>query len=90
MSKLLKFIIIFALTLLVIFNCTYTFAAVNMNLGNNSTSTDDSSEPSSTTYSSTVSTSEFDLQLTNILCICLLVVGILLILLGIVILTRLK
>jgi len=90
MSKLLKFIIIFALTLLVIFNCTHVFAAVNMNLEDNPSTTDDSSEPSSTTYSSTVSTSEFDLQLTNILCICLLVVGILLILLGIAILIRLK
>lgn len=90
MSRLLKFIVILLLALLIIFNCSYAFAAVDMNLGNDTTTSEDTSKPSSTTYSSTVSTSEFDLELTNILCICLLVVGVLLILLGIIILIRLK
>ena len=44
----------------------------------------------STQYSTTVSASNFDLQLTNILSICLIVVGVLLILLSIAILIRLK
>ena len=86
MSKLLKFIVVIALALIVLFNCSYAFAAVDMNLGNDTTN----SGTNSTTYSSTVSTSEFDLELTNILCICLIVVGVLLILLGIAILIRLK
>jgi len=86
MSKLLKFIVVLALALIVIFNCSYTFAAVDMNLDDNDTT----SGTSSTTYSSTVSTSEFDLELTNILCIVLIVVGVLLILLGFAILIRLK
>ena len=42
------------------------------------------------TLSSTVTTSDFNLELTNILTICLIVVGTLLILLGIAILIRLK
>lgn len=86
MSKLLKFIIVLALAFIVIFNCSYTFAAVDMNLNDDTTN----SGTSSTTYASTVSTSEFDLELTNILCIVLIVVGVLLILLGIAILIRLK
>ena len=44
----------------------------------------------SSTLSSTVTTSDFDLELTNILCIALIVVGVLLILLAIAILIRLK
>ena len=85
MSKLFKFIVVIALALIVISNCSYAFATVDMNLGNNSTY-----GTNSTTYSSTVSTSEFDLELTNILCIVLIVVGVLLVLLGIAILLRLK
>ena len=90
MSKLLKFIVVLALAFIVIFNCSYTFATVDMDLDDNITTSDTSSETSSTTHSSIVSTSEFDLELTNILCIVLIVVGVLLILLGIAILIRLQ
>ena len=86
MSKFLKFIVILSMALIVIFNCSYVFAAVDMNLGNNTTS----GNSTSSTLSSTVTTSDFDLELTNILCIALIVVGVLLILLGIAILIRLK
>lgn len=101
MSKFLKLIIIFTVALGAIFNCSYTFAAVNMNTSNtnssntnssntNTSSSTNTSNPSSSTLSSTVTTSDFDLELTNILCIALIVVGVLLILLGIAILIRLK
>ena len=93
MSKFLKFIVILSVLLIVIFNCSYSFAAVDMNLGNttNSSGTNSSGNTTtSSTISSTVTTSDFDLELTNILCIALIVVGVLLILLGIAILIRLK
>ena len=60
------------------------------NTNNNNESTNPQSNSSSSSFSSTVTTSDFDLQLTNILSICLIVVGILLILLSIAILIRLK
>lgn len=85
MSKLSKLVFILVLAIIVISNCSAVFAAVDMNLGNNISTTG-----SSTTLSSTVTTSDFDLELTNILSICLIVVGVLLILLGIAILIRLK
>ena len=98
MSKFLKFIVILSVALTVLFNCSYTFAAVDMNLGNNTNSSNTNSNTTnsnittstSSTLSSTVTTSDFDLELTNILCIALIVVGVLLILLGIAILIRLK
>lgn len=86
MSKLLKFFIILSVALIILSNFSYAFAAVDMNLGNNTSSTNSTSS----TLSSTVTTSDFDLELTNILCIALIVVGVLLILLGIAILIRLK
>ena len=86
MSKLLKFFIILSVALIILSNLSYAFAAVDMNLGNNTSSTNSASS----TLSSTVTTSDFDLELTNILCIALIVVGVLLILLGIAILIRLK
>lgn len=49
-----------------------------------------STSNSAAQYSTAVSASNFDLQLTNILSICLIVVGVLLILLSIAILIRLK
>ena len=98
MSKSLKFIIVFLIAIFTIFNYSYTFAAVNMNTSNtnsntsntSNTSTANTSNTNSSTLSSTVTTSDFDLELTNILCIALIVVGVLLILLGIAILIRLK
>lgn len=103
MSKFLKFIVILSVALIVVFNCSYAFAAVDMNLGNNTNSSNTNSNTTnssstnsngttstSSTLSSTVTTSDFDLELTNILCIALIVVGVLLILLGIAILIRLK
>ena len=87
MSKLSKFIVVLILSLIIISSCSYVFAAVDMNLGNKTTS---GNSTTTTTTSSTVTTSEFDLELTNILCIVLIVVGVLLILLGIAILIRLK
>ncbi len=86
MSKLLKFFIVLSVALIILSNFSYAFAAVDMNLGNNTSSTNSTSS----TLSSTVTTSDFDLELTNILCIALIVVGVLLILLGIAILIRLK
>ena len=38
MSKLSKFIVVLVLGLIVLSNCSYSFAAVDMNLGNSSTS----------------------------------------------------
>ena len=38
MSKFLKFIVILSVALTVLFNYSYTFAAVDMNLGNNTNS----------------------------------------------------
>ncbi len=91
MSKLLKFIIILSVLFIVVFNCSYTCFALDLNNSVNTTNTNtNSSNTSSSTLSSTVTTSDFDLQLTNILCIALIVVGVLLILLGIAILIRLK
>lgn len=107
MSKLLKSVFILAIALITIFNCSYVFAAVDMNLNNTNTSSNTSNTNStnntsttntnkvsnssnSSQFSTAVSTSGFDLQLTNILSICLIVVGVLLILLGIAILIRLK
>ena len=98
MSKSLKFIIIFLVAIFTVFNCSQTFAAVNMNTSNTNTSntnssntnTSSTSNTNTSTLSSTVTTSDFDLELTNILCIALIVVGILLILLGIAILIRLR
>lgn len=108
MSKLSKFIFMLAIVLILISNCSYTSAAVDMNLNNtnstgntnntnstnnntNNTNTNkESSSSNSSQFSTAVSTSGFDLQLTNILSICLIVVGVLLILLGIAILIRLK
>ena len=98
MSKSLKFIIIFLVAIFTVFNCSYTFAAVNMNTSNTNTSntnssntnTSSTSNTNTSTLSSTVTTPDFDLELTNILCIALIVVGILLILLGIAILIRLR
>ena len=86
MSKLLKFIVVLVLAIIMISNFSNVYAAVDMNLGNNTTS----GSSTSSTLSSTVTTSDFDLELTNILSICLIVVGVLLILLGIAILIRLK
>ena len=86
MSKLLKFFIVLSVALIILSNFSYAFAAVDMNLGNNTSSTNSTSS----TLSSTVTTSDFDLELTNILCIAFIVVGVLLILLGIAILIRLK
>ena len=98
MSKSLKFIIIFLVAIFTVFNCSYTFAAVNMNTSNTNTSntnssntnTSSTSNTNTSTLSSTVTTSDFDLELTNILCIALIVVGVLLIFLGIAILIRLR
>ena len=98
MSKSLKFIIIFLVAIFTVFNCSYTFAAVNMNTSNANTSntnssntnTSSTSNTNTSTLSSTVTTSDFDLELTNILCIALIVVGVLLILSGIAILIRLR
>lgn len=56
----------------------------------NTKATTTKSTSNSAQYSTAVSASNFDLQLTNILSICLIVVGVLLILLSIAILIRLK
>lgn len=85
MSKLFKTIIIFTIGIIIMSNCSYVLAAVNMNTVSNTTT-----NGNSTTLSSTVTTSDFDLELTNILSICLIVIGVLLILLGIAILLKLR
>ena len=103
MSKLSKiFFIIGILIISLLYSSHISFAATaDMNLSSStssqSTSTSSSSTKAtnttptkSTQYSTTVSASNFDLQLTNILSICLIVVGVLLILLSIAILIRLK
>ena len=103
MSKLYKVFFILLISVILISNCMYVFAAVNMNLDNNTTNSNSSNTSNTngtntnatgntnrSTSTTAVSTSQFDLQLTNILSICLIVVGILLILLGIAILIRLK
>ena len=103
MSKLSKiFFIIGILIISLLYSSSISFAATaDMNLSSStssqSTSTSSSSTKAtnttptkSTQYSTTVSASNFDLQLTNILSICLRVVGVLLILLAIAILIRLK
>ena len=103
MSKLYKVFFILLINVILISNCMYVFAAVNMNLDNNTTNSNSSNTSNTngtntnatgntnrSTSTTAVSTSQFDLQLTNILSICLIVVGVLLILLGIAILIRLK
>ena len=103
MSKLYKVFFILLISVILISNCMYVFAAVNMNLDNNTTNSNSSNTSNTngtntnatgntnrSTSTTVVSTSQFDLQLTNILSICLIVVGVLLILLGIAILIRLK
>ena len=106
MSKLSKiFFIIGILIISLLYSSHISFATTaDMNLSSStssqSTSTSSSSTKAtkatnttptkSTQYSTTVSASNFDLQLTNILSICLIVVGVLLILLSIAILIRLK
>ena len=64
---------------------TSTQSTLNENSSNTNTTKLTSSQ-----YSTAVTASNFDLQLTNILSICLIVVGVLLILLAIAILIRLK
>ena len=94
MSKIFKTFIVLLAIFIILLNCNYSFAAVNMNLSDNSTNTANTSSsgstPSTTTTFSSVGTSSFDLQLNNILNVALIVVGVLLILLGIAILIRLK
>ena len=103
MSKLYKVFFILLISVILISNCMYVFAADNMNLDNNTTNSNSSNTSNTngtntnatgntnrSTSTTAVSTSQFDLQLTNILSICLIVVGVLLILLGIAILIRLK
>ena len=103
MSKLSKiFFIIGILIISLLYSSHISFATTaDMNLSSStssqSTSTSSSSTKAtnttptkSTQYSTTVSASNFDLQLTNILSICLIVVGVLLILLSIAILIILK
>ena len=102
MAKVTKTFFIMIISLLLISNISPVFAALDMDLNttntaNNTSNTSTTNTSSSTsqaattsTLSSTVTTSAFDLELTNILSICLIVVGILLILLGIAILIRLK
>ena len=103
MSKLYKVFFILLISVILFSNCMYVFAAVNMNLDNNTTNSNSSNTSNTngtntnatgntnrSTSTTAVSTSQFDLQLTNILSICLIVVGVLLILLGIAILIRLK
>ena len=57
MSKFLKFIVILSVALTVLFNYSYTFAAVDMNLGNTTTSSSTNSSGNTTT-SSTISAYE--------------------------------
>lgn len=57
---------------------------------NNSSTGNTSNSSSSSQFSTAVSTANFDLKLTNILIICLIVVGVLLVLFSIAILIRLK
>ena len=90
MSKVFKCIFSLAIVLIVISQCIPSFAAVDMNLNSNTTNTTSNTTTTNSSYSTAVTTSGFDLQLTNILSICLIVVGVLLILLGIAILIRLR
>lgn len=105
MSKILNIILVLLLVLLLIYPNFVHAIDVNMNLTNNLSGTNTSqtniTNPSLTNttgpYSSTsgsISTlnnlPEAELGLTNILCIILIVIGILLILLAIAILIRLK
>ena len=96
MSKLIKFFVVLLTIFILISSYSYVFAAVDMNLNSSNTSNTSntsstfSTSSSSSTLSSTVTTTDFDLELTNILTIALIVVGVLLILLGIAILIRLK
>ena len=61
MSKSLKFIIVFLVAIFTIFNCSYTFAAVNMNTSSTNTNTSNTNSSntntSNTSNKSTSSTS---------------------------------
>ena len=67
MSKSLKFIIIFLVAIFTVFNCSYTFAAVNMNTSNANTSNTNSSNTntSSTSNTNTSSTSNTNTSSTS-------------------------
>ena len=56
MSKSLKFIIVFLVAIFTIFNCSYTFAAVNMNTSSTNTNTSNTNS-SNTNTSNTSNTS---------------------------------
>ena len=103
MSKLSK--IFFIIGILLISFCCHSYAATAsttttsstaQTTNTQSTSNEKSSSNTNTTkltssqYSTDVTASNFDLQLTNILSICLIVFGVLLILLAIAILIRLR
>lgn len=64
MSKLLKFISILSVALIVLFNSSYIFAAVNMDLGN-STNTNSSNTNSTNTNSSNTNSSNTNSSNTN-------------------------
>ena len=97
MSRICKIFFSLVAICIILLNFSQVFAAVDMNLTNNSnvassntnSNTVSNTNTPSTSFSS-VGTSSFDLQLNNILNICLIVIGVLLILLGIAILIRLK
>ena len=64
MSKSLKFIIIFLVAIFTVFNCSYTFAAVNMNTSNANTSNTNSSNTNTSSTSNT-NTSNTNTNSTN-------------------------
>ena len=64
MSKLLKFISILSVALIVLFNSSYIFAAVNMDLGN-STNTNSSNTSSTNTNSSNTNSSNTNSNSSN-------------------------
>ena len=94
MLKIFKFFIVLLAIFIILLNCNYVFADVNMNLSSNSTNTASTNTASTnsaqTTTFTSIGTSSSDLQLNNILNVVLIVVGVLLLLLGIAILIRLK
>ena len=91
MSKLIKFIFVLTLLFIIVSSYSHVFAVSSTDSTNtDTTEVSANSGTTSSIFSSTVTTSDFDLELTNILSICLIVVGVLLILLGIAILIRLK
>ena len=100
MSKVSKIIFIIGFLLTTFLYNNFAFATTaNMNLSTSSTTSSSTTQSttsnttkstSSAQYSTAASASNFDLHLTNILSICLIVVGVLLILLAIAILIRLK